>query len=763
MSQLDARKYAVAKQLFLDCCDLPEAERTEFLQRTCSDDPELRTLVDSLLTNHRTHSLFYSQTSNFHHERTQPTRTTDAVAGSLFASFRRLGQYCFTSWSLALLVAAVTLGCGLMASIPLLSQLESCLRQEQTEALATVSISHRALIEEFLNRETVAVGHWVRDQTIETEVEAIVRRTNEVPGEQAERVKVASDHLRMRLLELAGPDVQYALWNREGTKVAARVVDDKTIGAGASETGGSVLARVFRGEAVVRLPHTLDTMTTNYVPETLEPQLAIVTPVYHPSGAIIGAILIRGIHAETRFYAQFDRITIGTTGHAYAVDRHGHRVSTSRLLRETHREGHPIPVVDPGGIGLSNSTGRSPQGDRLSTVAARHLMHGEDGLSAVPYRDERGVPVIGAWSWLPENGLGIVVERSDAEVIAPIQWLRKVQAAGFGICTAFGVGWIVVSLRMRSRAQKLGLLQIGPYRIDSVLGEGGMGRVFRAYHADLKRPTALKVLKQQDPQWIRRFVREVQTVSRLQHPNTIEIFDFGQTESGEPYYAMELIEGFDLFALGKTFGPQPPDRVITLMRQVCYSLREAHQAGLVHRDIKPQNIMVGCRGGIPDVVKVLDFGLVKEQDSATTTHTGTSHFLGTPRYMAPERLVNPRENDPRSDIYSLGAVCYYLLSGKEIFAGSSMLPGLEELLVNTPELSDTLPQGLIHFVNRCLAKLPSQRPQSMIDCLQSLDQLDGKTWTEAVAAIWWREQAPQFAVGLPPAAGHVETTSHGAV
>jgi hypothetical protein len=223
--------------------------------------------------------------------------------------------------------------------------------------------------------------------------------------------------------------------------------------------------------------------------------------------------------------------------------------------------------------------------------------------------------------------------------------------------------------------------RLGQYTLIEKLGEGGMGAVYRARHAMLRRPTAIKLLPPErfGPEAVARFEREVQLTARLTHPNTIRIFDYGRTPDGIFYYAMEYLEGATLAEVVEHGGPMPAGRVIHVLDQAAGALTEAHGIGLIHRDIKPHNIFLTEQGGVPDVAKVLDFGLVKqvaEAGGADSTLPALSHagsFTGTPLYSAPEAITTPDAVDARTDLYSLGAVGYFLITGKDVFTGRTVL------------------------------------------------------------------------------------------
>jgi hypothetical protein len=293
--------------------------------------------------------------------------------------------------------------------------------------------------------------------------------------------------------------------------------------------------------------------------------------------------------------------------------------------------------------------------------------------------------------------------------------------------------------------------EIGQYTLEEKIGEGGMGVVYRARHALLRRPTAVKLLApgRAGEEAVRRFEQEVQLTSALTHPNTIAIFDFGRTPDGIFYYAMEFLDGITLEDLVAHTGAQPPARVAHILRQVCGALVEAHGIGLIHRDIKPANLMLCVRGRIPDQIKVLDFGLVKEHGAEAAAGLSMSGALiGTPAYLAPEAIRDPASVDARSDLYAVGAVAYHLLVGEPVFAGKTILEMCAHHLHSEPvspsqRTGRHIPASLDRLVLRCLAKDPAARPTSAAEIITELDGIDGLgAWTVADAQRWWQEEAP---------------------
>ncbi len=310
---------------------------------------------------------------------------------------------------------------------------------------------------------------------------------------------------------------------------------------------------------------------------------------------------------------------------------------------------------------------------------------------------------------------------------------------------AFATSRVIYGLRKEARA----IRQLGQYQLDRKIGAGGMGIVYEAHHAMLRRPTAVKLLppEKAGQSAIERFEREVKLTARLRHPNTVTIYDYGRTPDGIFYYAMELLDGATLEQVVQGSGPLPPSRVGHILAQAAGALSEAHELGLIHRDIKPANIMLCNQGGLMDTVKVLDFGLVKEispsqVEAAAKLVTQTDAITGTPLYMPPEALTNPSAVNARSDLYALGAVAYYLLTGTHVFDGESIVEVCSHHLLTQPvppskRLGQPLPEALETLVLDCLAKSQKDRPASATAFADRLRDCDLPAWGDADARSFW--------------------------
>jgi serine/threonine-protein kinase len=316
-----------------------------------------------------------------------------------------------------------------------------------------------------------------------------------------------------------------------------------------------------------------------------------------------------------------------------------------------------------------------------------------------------------------------------------------------GLCLAVYGAHRINVLQERMAAAR----QLGPYRLRERLGAGGMGEVYLAEHRLLKRPCAVKLIRPEragDPALLRRFEREVQAMTRLSHPNAAQVYDYGHTEDGTFYYAMEYLPGLSLDEVVRRHGPLPPARVVHLLRQVCGALAEAHGLGLVHRDLKPSNIMVCRFGERADVAKLLDFGLVQgiDLDDPATRLTRAGTVLGTPEYMSPEQARGETALDPRSDLYNLGATAYYLLTARPPFVCPTVLQTLFAH-ASTPvrpltDVRPDVPADLQAVILRSMAKEPSQRYPDAGSLATALARCNcAADWTEEQAASWWRTNA----------------------
>ena len=509
------------------------------------------------------------------------------------------------------------------------------------------------------------------------------------------------------------------------------------------------------------------------------PTMFVAAPVKSTNGAVIAVIGLR-MKPEKEFSQIFSVAHMGETGEAYAFDRRGMMLTATRVdpvlktlgLVPPGRENTAIlnlKLLDPGAELRPGDPPPKPRDQLGLTRMALAATTGYDGYDVNGYRNYRGVKVVGAWAWLRDYGMGVATEVSEEEAFQTLYVLRRVFLVLFLLLVLsggaiFGFTMLVERLQASVRKSTLAARRLGQYVLVQEIGRGANGMVYRARHSLLRRPVAIKLLSPDmtNEENAARFEHEVQMTSQLTHPNTVSIYDYGHTPEGLFYYAMEYLGGTDLDQLVRQFGPQPEGRVIHILRQVCGSLAEAHRIGLIHRDIKPANIILTRRGGVCDLVKVLDFGLVKAVSSGATKGHATDAVVGTPHFMAPEAVNRPEAVDARSDLYSLGAVGYWLLTGKTMFDEQDV----EALMVNqvkwkplppAERLEKAVSTDLAELIMQCLAKSPEQRPPSA----ETLDQalagcVSAGTWTLLDAEKWWRSN--MGAVEALPAATMAEKT-----
>jgi len=398
--------------------------------------------------------------------------------------------------------------------------------------------------------------------------------------------------------------------------------------------------------------------------------------------------------------------------------------------------------------------------------------------NAMPWPDSpiRGSTIVAAWiavcvMVIPHRPWKSIAAAVASAVIVPGAHLIAAQVLGYpalpwnrllsyALGPLFVAGWTpFISTRIHQLHEDLSRSQdFGSYQLEKLLGRGGMGEVWLARHRLLRREAAVKLvlpglLEHAAPserrQIQKRFESEAQAIASLRSPHTVAIYDYGLAENGSLYYAMEYLQGLDAESLVNQYGPQPAGRVISFLQQACESLEEAHEAGLVHRDIKPSNLFLSRLGKRTDFAKILDFGLVKGLVGATQTALTASNVTsGTPAFMAPEQ-VRGEDVDGRADIYGLGCVAYFLLTGTVVFNKPNAMAMALAHTNERPEPPSArselfIPQSLERIVMSCLEKKRENRPQSVAELRSTLDACSDVTrWTDAEANHWWALHLPE--------------------
>jgi len=582
-------------------------------------------------------------------------------------------------------------------------------------------------------------------------------------GEPAETLRRLPE--RARLVQLLMPILgSHGIENFAFADSSGRILvssDSTLIGARATHYSPAHVQRLAKGEAVTVPPFAVQRGYGG----TRAAVLAAVG-VFADSGdtgPMLGWFDVL-VDPSVEYGALLEAGRSGATGEVLLFDSAGMLLTPSRFeddLRRTgllRRDGSEesalhVRLADPGGDLLQGHHPSEAPGTWPLTHAVSHAVAGDSGVNVDGYRNYLGRRVVGAWQWHARPGVGVLAEQGYDEAYAPLMLLRR----AFGTLLAlllFAALAVTLGFRLLRRAERRAE-RLGQYTLQQKIGEGAMGAVYRAQHALLRRPTAVKLLRPErlTERGRGRFEREVQITSRLTHPNTVAVYDYGRTESGTLYYAMEFLRGLTLDALVTEYGPLPERRLVHVLKQVAGSLAEAHDQGLVHRDVKPQNVMLCHRGGVPDLVKVIDFGLVKDSpDSREPGLTSEGAAVGTPLYMAPEASAGSGEVDARSDLYSVGVVAYYLLTGEQPFPGATAREVFRMHLEQRPEppssrLGREVSPELESLILRLLAKSPDARPESaraLLCMLEDVVEPALGAWSNEEAESWWRTHKPML-------------------
>jgi hypothetical protein len=729
------------KQVFLGALERGGEGLGEYLDRECKSDPELRRDVEALLAVHHDSTVLFGgirtiEGSKHRGSVERFSRLFNAFAFVLSTPQRRLIAVAVTAFA----VLAIGYWLRMQARNMLLSQAASALR---------------AVLDGNATALSIASGHWKSESAAAVQHPAINRALLAL-------ITTRSQHDWKRLVPLLTPSLSAQRYHSYFVMTAAGELIATSAGpleGRATASGMAAIGRMSHRNGTVEFPSPGSDFGEPAEQGNLWPRIVVLTPIRDQQGELLGAFgLVRAMEQVSERMRQGRPFQ---TGETYLFRENGLLLTPSRFSADVQKwklapaaatpdSASAVYLRDPGRP-LRDSGGLRPNEDPeiwpltevVRVAAARRKTTSDEtsGVLLTPYRDYRGVLVIGAWRWIREMNVGLTTEVDEDEILAALRFIDWPVAICVLLLAGAG-GWTILSswLLTRLRVRTLAGEALGQYTLIEKIGEGGVGEVYLAHHAHLRRPAAVKLLRRDrvSPEFLQQFEREAQAASKLRHPNTVEVYDFGVTNDGLPYYVMEFLPGTDLGACVNKSGPMTAARTVHIGKQICSALIEAHQQKIIHRDIKPANVMLCELAGQHDFVKILDFGLAR--DLAGGDEASPWARSGTPFYTAPERLLPNAAVDHRCDLYSLGALLYFLISAHMPFEpGADWIEATLSGHPVPPSRRVELPASLELLILDCMHRDPAERPGSAREVLQRLEGLENvPAWTrqdfEAAAA-----------------------------
>jgi tRNA A-37 threonylcarbamoyl transferase component Bud32 len=635
-------------------------------------------------------------------------------------------------------------------------QVASSQREAKRNELSGLADSVLLSTQGFLNERARLVESWSRQAAIRQSILELVEIAKRDEPSDALKKAAQADLIRLQLQELSGfNDVKFVVWDRTGTTLASWLPDRLDVGSLIHPNAAANLSRVMRGERVLYGPRRLTNEDAGFDPDKSEIVMAHLVPVRNEKDSVVAALLVRGISTFEDFDEMFREISQTSGLDVYAVDRRGDMITNStRAVTAAGRvelELSPNEIVanlrvsDPGFLIRPNNVGTVQRNSLPLTQSVASAISGKSDVRVEVYNNYAGVPTVGAWSWNRDWQVGVLVEHDATTAFAPA---RIVRLSFLILGTLLSVTAYLAAKQIAKRTSRAhaAVHPLSRYELLNELGSGGMGVVYHARHRQLGRETALKVLRndRQSTEDRLRFDREARLAASLSNPHSVMIYDYGRSEEGEAFCVMEFLRGITLYEVVARSGYQEVSRVLLILRQICDALAEAHNMELLHRDIKPQNVMLSLDASVGDWAVVFDFGLAKPlQSEKGAFQTAETVWAGTPMYMAPERYREPGGMDPRSDIYSVGCIAYFLLTGRPPYMECDPETLFALVLSESPIAMEThrgepLPQAIVDLVDRCMAKKPEDRFARVEDLSAAVDRLLTEyPWTTQDAREWW--------------------------
>lgn len=642
-------------------------------------------------------------------------------------------------------------------------QVEATMEQSVRSELRSLTDSVALASEQFLTDKAQLVESWSRQPSVRNAIIELAELADNDPSlESLRSAAEPSDRIQTQLKRLSGfDDVRFVVWSDSYRTLASWLPDQSDIGQPVAPRGAENLARVMSGETVVFGPARLTNRElredSTGVSDTNRPVMAIIVPVQNDDGRIVASLMVRGIGMVDEFSRMFMDVAVAGDLDAYAVNEEGIMLTDSPLAMTLAEQGRlelpaekiaaTLRVADPGKELTQQNVSQLQRAACPLTISVADATAGNPGVRIRPYENYAGQKVVGAWRWNSDWRIGIIVERGSDLAFATVRIVRFgfLLLGSLLFVTAFAAAALIARA---TTAERAAVHPLSRYEILSELGSGGMGVVYRAKHRQLGRDTALKVMigDQHNKEDRLRFDREAKLAASLSNPHSVMIYDYGRAEDGEAFCVMEFLRGLTLYEVVARSGDQPIGRVLFIISQICDALTEAHSLNLLHRDIKPQNVMLSLDASVGDWAVVFDYGLAKPLEPVSDVYqTSETIWSGTPMYMAPERFRQPSVMDPRSDIYSVGCVAYFLLSGRPPFMECEP-ESLFALILSEQPISmslhrkDDVPAEINNLVLKCMSKSADQRFATIQDLSWIVDQLRASyPWTVEQARTWWKQ------------------------
>ncbi len=636
-------------------------------------------------------------------------------------------------------------------------QVNKTMRQAVRDEMRGVSDSVSHAARRFLADKSHLVESWAREPAIQTAIKEWIQAAN-VSGSDPLTRKKLNPVINGQLKRLSGIDeIQFAIWDSENQFLTTNFSEDSVGLIREQRDIQSLIDRAKKGEMVIYGPIKVRPSQTTKDPN---PEMGVLSAVRDESNSVIATILVTGIGMHTEFSRMFFDISNAGNLDAYAVDETGTMLtespraatlaSTKRLEVTVENIAASLRVADPGNL-IHESNHKTIFRHRSPlTRSAKSVTSGRSEGEIDPYRNYAGIEVVGSWRWNGDSKIGVIVERQASEAFATV----RIVQGGFlllGSLLFFSVTIAAAFLARATTAERAAVHPLSRYEVVEEVGAGGMGLVFRAKHRQLGRETALKVMiggtQRKEDQL--RFDREARLAASLSNPHSVTIYDYGRSEDGESYCVMEFLRGLTLQEVVEKNGHQPLGRVLFILRQVCEAVAEAHQKRLLHLDIKPQNIMLSLDQAVGDWAVLFDYGLSKPIAPSIDYYSSpTTKWSGTPMYMAPERFHHLDQVDQRSDIYSLGCVAYFLVTGASPFFESDP-ESLFTLILNQNPIDvstrrgELVPQEFTDLINKSMCKTPEERFQTIDEFVTHIETIQSLfPWTTDDSRFWWAKHGP---------------------